>query len=626
MATRSTRAWYRKVHPLFDALEPRELLSIGIPGDGVLDITFIGDQYLDLNQWHADVQRFTAGLLSYEPFKSRADQIQFHDIDNTTSLEARRDPAMPRLLSVNNSLVTSLVEASGVRTDIIGVLVNDPELGGAGGGIPVSYNGLDLGPQVFAHEFGHSFGRLFDEYLYGSTGPIDNQSHSLDWNKPGNVYAGSPPAAAWKDAVAPDEYFLGGGMDNWYRSSLRSLMSDLGSSFNAVSMNMISEKIDYWAGPSPDHEAPQVSIAGLTNGSTVSGVVHVTASMTDNRGVTDAQLWVDGQLARTTWQAPFTLDWTTGHSALGTHTLLVRAMDASGNVGVSAPIDVYLTSGADIQIVSPANNTQITGTLIPMTLSLWRNGVDHFSVQIDGKQVCDLNLGFDSSETAVFLNAPLAEGPHTLTIIASVSNPDSAHLLERYRTSITLVSANKTFGIAFSSPRQNATVSGLVNLAVNATLGKPTRVQYYADGVLIGTSTKAPFGWKWDTRKLKNGTHKLSALARNAAGLTATAESLVLVKNPLERKPPVVSVAEPRNSQKLKRALIRISGKATDNVAVSFVELLIDNQVKSMTKTPKFSFIWDATTMTKGKHRIRVRAYDTSGNVGLSPVKTIQLV
>ena len=92
----------------------------------------------------------------------------------------------------------------------------------------------------------------------------------------------------------------------------------------------------------------------------------VATSLTDNRSVIIAQLWVDGQLARTSWQAPFTLDWTTGHTPIGTHTLLVRALDASGNIGVSDPVQVNLTSGADIQIVSPANNAQITGTMIPL--------------------------------------------------------------------------------------------------------------------------------------------------------------------------------------------------------------------------------------------------------------------
>ncbi len=121
---------------------------------------------------------------------------------------------------------------------------------------------------VFMHEFGHTFGRLYDEYLYGTTGPLDNKLHDLDsWKDEGNVYDGTPPAAALSNLVAPDEYFLGAGINNWYRTSLNSIMSGLGGSvFNAVSQLQLVSKIDYWAGPSTDHQAPNAAILGLHNG------------------------------------------------------------------------------------------------------------------------------------------------------------------------------------------------------------------------------------------------------------------------------------------------------------------------------------------------------------------------
>lgn len=290
--------------PRFDPLEARTLLSIGLPGDGVLDITFIGDKYADMGQFHSDVQRVSNALLSYEPFKSRADEIHIHDVDNTVSLGSERDPGMNRLLFVDDYTTTTIVQASGVPTDVIGVLVNDPLYGGSGGSVAVSYNGPQMG-DVFMHEFGHTFGRLYDEYLYGTTAPLDNKLHDLDsWKNEGNVYAGTPPAAALNNLVAPDEYFLGAGMDNWYRTSLHSIMSGVGGAvFNAVSQLQIALKIDYWAGPSTDHQAPTAAIVGLHNGDPVAGMVPVITNLTDNRSVIIAQLWVDGQLARTSWQA-----------------------------------------------------------------------------------------------------------------------------------------------------------------------------------------------------------------------------------------------------------------------------------------------------------------------------------
>ena len=291
---------------------------------------------------------------------------------------------------------------------------------------------------------------------------------------------------------------------------------------------------------------------------------------------------------------------------------------------VSAPVQVNLTSGADIQIISPANNAQITGTVIPLKLALWPEGVDHVSIQIDGSQVSSYNPGYMGTETTVFLAAPLSSGADTLTAVASVSNPDSAHYLERYRTSVTLTSTSNTFGITFRLPQSGATLKGVVGLAVNATSGQLKVVRYYADGALIGTRTRAPFGVNWNTKKLKDGVHTLTAVASSAAGATARAYATVLVKNFVDRKAPVVSITKPRNNAKYKSGFIIVAGKATDNVAVANVALFIDNQLITVSTNRIFTWTADAGGLSRGKHRIRVRATDTSGNLGWSSIVTVQ--
>lgn len=283
-----------------------------------------------------------------------------------------------------------------------------------------------------------------------------------------------------------------------------------------------------------------------------------------------------------------------------------------------------LTSAADIQIVSPANNAQITGTVIPLKLALWPEGVDYINVQIDGSQVSSYNPSYMGSETTVFLAAPLSSGAHTLTAVASVSNPDSGHYLERYRTSITLMSSSNTFGITFRSPQSGATLKGVVGLAVNATSGQPKVVRYYADGALIGTSTRAPFSVNWNTKKLKDGVHMLTAVASTAAGAEARADATVLVKNFVDRKAPFVSITKPKNNAKYKSGFIIVAGKATDNVAVATVALFIDNRLITVSTNGIFTWTQDVAGLSRGKHRIRVRATDTSGNLGWSSIVSVQ--
>ena len=192
--------------PAFDTLEARSLLSIGLPGDGVLDITFIGDKYTDMGQFHNDVQRVSTALLSYEPFKSRADQIHIHDVDNTVSLGSNRDPSMDRLLYVDSSITTSIVEASGVPTDVIGVLVNDPLYGGSGGvrsrELQRSPDGRGLHPRVWPYvRAALRRVSLRDDGAAGQQDPWPRLRQ-----RGGQRLRRTPPAAAWSSLVAPDEY------------------------------------------------------------------------------------------------------------------------------------------------------------------------------------------------------------------------------------------------------------------------------------------------------------------------------------------------------------------------------------------------------------------------------------
>jgi hypothetical protein len=74
----------------------------------------------------------------------------------------------------------------------------------------------------------------------------------------------------------------------------------------------------------PDRTAPTVAI------STTSGVVSAQAS--DGVGVGKVSLFVNRHLAAMKYAAPYTFAWTPARR--GRYTLVVRAADAAGNVGV----------------------------------------------------------------------------------------------------------------------------------------------------------------------------------------------------------------------------------------------------------------------------------------------------
>jgi len=235
----------KKQGGLLDLFSPNALAQSSDGNDGKLDITFISNGYSDMNQFHNDVNRMKAYLLTFDPFKTRASQILFHMVDNTVDLECKHG-IIRTILICNYSKVIGEVNTSGVPYDLVAVVVNDNVLGGSSvAPILYSYNGQD-GPQVFVHELGHALGDLWDEYATGAEdGLITNKVSK-------NCYQGTPLAdtEVWKGAP-PSEYRKGcGTFQNWHRSSLSSIMKNhMLPFFNQVSIQILNEAIDSYTGP-----------------------------------------------------------------------------------------------------------------------------------------------------------------------------------------------------------------------------------------------------------------------------------------------------------------------------------------------------------------------------------------
>ncbi len=93
-----------------------------------------------------------------------------------------------------------------------------------------------------------------------------------------------------------------------------------------------------------DTTAPVANVTSPTNGATVSGTITVSATATDNVGVTKVELYVDGVLKGTDTASPysFSLDTTTLSNA--SHAISVRAYDAANNIGIDNDTSVTVSN------------------------------------------------------------------------------------------------------------------------------------------------------------------------------------------------------------------------------------------------------------------------------------------
>lgn len=98
--------------------------------------------------------------------------------------------------------------------------------------------------------------------------------------------------------------------------------------------------------------------------------------------------------------------------------------------------------------------------------------------------------------------------------------------------------------ISLTAPANNATISGL-SVTVSATASDNVGVagvQFKLNGAnLGGEDTSAPYSIALNTTTLINGTHTLSAVARDAAGNQTTATAVSVLVNNLVNTPPTVS-------------------------------------------------------------------------------------
>lgn len=229
------------------AQQVKTILNNG-PLNNRYDIVILGDGYRapEQSKFDADAQASIDKLFSkpsygaykkffnvHTVFRASVDSGADHPdanppiVKNTVYDASYNFGGTPRCLYIKN---TSQAAADGrLAPDVEGriiVLVNDTRYGGCAGTYAVSYTGSS-GPEVQAHEFGHSFGRLADEYDYGRSGTYtgpEPSSANLTKDNTGN--------AKWPLWVGTNNVsaFEGGGYyaTGLYRPKINCLMKSLG--------------------------------------------------------------------------------------------------------------------------------------------------------------------------------------------------------------------------------------------------------------------------------------------------------------------------------------------------------------------------------------------------------------
>ncbi|HTM11099.1 MAG TPA: Ig-like domain-containing protein [Verrucomicrobiae bacterium] len=299
----------------------------------------------------------------------------------------------------------------------------------------------------------------------------------------------------------------------------------------------------------------------------------------------------------------------------------VKSRDAAGNLATSADFSFTTSAAGDtisptVAITAPAAGAHVKGKIKVAATASDNVGIVGVQFQLDGK-----NLGAEDTTapyTTIWNTSTAAQGYHTLTAVArdQAGNRTTSAPVTVIVGTVTADTTAPT--VSISSPAAGTTVSATITVTANAADNVGVvGVQFKLDGVNLGSEdTAAPYSVFWDTTTAANSSHVLTAVARDAAGNSATSTAVAVTVN--NAAAPVISSvsASPMGSSGA------VIGWKTDKTSNSQVEYGITSAYGASTPldagmTTAHSEALSALTANTVYH-YRVKSTDTSGNLAVS--------
>jgi hypothetical protein len=179
--------------------------------------------------------------------------------------------------------------------------------------------------------------------------------------------------------------------------------------------------------------------------------------------------------------------------------------------------------------------------------------------------------------------------------------------------------------VTLTAPASGATVSGTVLVTASVSdNGTVAAVDFYDGQTLIATDTYAPYSVSWATRSGPNGSHTLTARARDAAGNVGTSAPVTVTADN-DFTAPTVSLSAPSAGATLV-GTATISADATDDRAITRVDFYDGTRLLASNSALPFSYAWNTAAEATGPHTLSAKAYDAAGNVGTSAQVVVTVV
>jgi hypothetical protein len=173
-----------------------------------------------------------------------------------------------------------------------------------------------------------------------------------------------------------------------------------------------------------DDIPPTVSITSPLNEAVVDGNVTISATASDNKGVSKVEFYINNVLKSTSTSSPYNYIWNTATYANGTYSLMVKAYDAKGNV-LSSSASVILKNLV-VSFISPLEGSTIKSSVTISVSATGSRPISKVEIYFDGKLLSTLTK---SPYTYKWSSSSVKRGLHTISAKAYDSGGNTSSAL-----------------------------------------------------------------------------------------------------------------------------------------------------------------------------------------------------
>ncbi len=283
-----------------------------------------------------------------------------------------------------------------------------------------------------------------------------------------------------------------------------------------------------------------------------SGIALAADAADGDGSVTRVEFYANTTLIATDTNSPYTATWSSVPA--GVYALTAKATDNMGAATISQPVSVTVTRTPMVRLyVADSTAAEPGGDTATVQLYRYNNTNEALSVSYTVGGTADAGVDYEALSGSATI-------PAGVTVVPLVIRPIDDALLEPTETVVLTLSSNTAFAVteprtatvyikddeintlpqvALTTPVDGAAFVDPTNVLLAATAGDAdgtvTRVDFYANNVLVGTDTTSPYTAVW--ANMMQGAYALTAKATDNLGAAVTSQpvTVTVTRTPVVR-------------------------------------------------------------------------------------------